>query len=405
MSVILVQCKRGVGARFLLLCLSLFFLVACSGGKNSGNSANQTAAEIKVLAVPSIRVTLDAAIEEYTTRHPNVKIKVQELGWNSLLGTDGKPNTAALSGADVAVIPSDFARMVVKEKMFRELTSIKLTPRDPVIASLYDTLGKDEGRRYFLPIEIEPLIVLANKQKVEGAGTTIPVDWTTADFHQSLRTLKANGNLPDFYAYMLFDPMLRAFGGGFYDYTTQAWTFDTPANRDGLAFLAGLVKEGLMIGPLPDPGRITATGPGAPAMVLMSGRSFMGPHMVEFPFPKGPKGRSVPATASVGVVLKTATNPEGATAFLQDLVGTESTQEAIARTGVRPVMSSAKAKAVWRQAVGDRVAQVMDLSLEGAYASTGMDTPPRIYGGVQPFLEGTATLDQVLPSLTKLVGN
>jgi ABC-type glycerol-3-phosphate transport system substrate-binding protein len=402
---ILARNKKGAAARLLALSLTLLVLMGCSGPKNTGDSASQATGEVKILAVPSIRAPLDAAIEEYTTRHPNVKVKVQELGWNNLLGADGKLNTAALSGADAAVIPSDIAQMIVKENVFRELSSIKLTPRDPAIASLYDTLGKDEGRRYFLPIEIEPLMVLANKQKVEGAGTTLPVDWTTADFHQTLRSLKASGNLPDLYAFMLIDPVLRSFGGGFYDYTTQTWTFDSPANRDGLAYLAGLVQEGLMIGGLPEPGRITTTGTSAPAIVLMSGRSFMGPQMVEFPFPKGSKGRSVPATASVGVVLKTATSPEGATAFLQDLVSNESTQEAMARAGVRPVMSSSKANAVWRQAVGDRVAQVVELSLEGAYATNGVSTSTRIYGGVQPFLEGTATLDQVLPNLAKMVGN
>ncbi|HWI63708.1 MAG TPA: extracellular solute-binding protein [Symbiobacteriaceae bacterium] len=395
--------------RLLALCLAGALLAGCSGGSKATETPAAKASDKPVeltLYAPTMairREALDDAIEAYTNKHPNTKIRVRELPMGQMVTPDGKFNTGTIDSGDLVLVPDAQALALHKEGKLRDLSSVRISQLNDLAAPLFDELGKQDGKRYGLPFNITPSTMMVNQDALEQAGLKMPpVDWTVQEFEQIVTTLKAKGANYQLSLNFLLDPLVRAFGGQMYDTAKQAWAFDTSEAKQGLTFVGRLTKAGILQADQ-NGGKVTimiGKGPGAPALTALPGALQVAmPGMTLLPFPKGPGGRSVQASAQVGAVLNTSANPEAATDFLKELVSSPAMQLAMAKGGIRPMMGDTKAMAAWQEAVGDKTAQAIELSLDGAYVGNNNVKMQDAMTGLEPFFSGKATLDEVVPSL------
>jgi ABC-type glycerol-3-phosphate transport system substrate-binding protein len=325
---------------------------------------------------------------------------VKELQSKQIVTQGGEVNAALFEGADMVLVPDSTARQLFQSGQLRDLSAVRLPQLNDGVALLYDDLSKVDGKRVGLPFSVSPSLLTINPDQLAKAGVSPPVDWTVQEFEQALNALKAAGVNYDLQLSFLWEPMVRAFGGQVYDPAKQAWAFDSPEARQGLAYLGRLTQSQLIKAETEGKAMIIiGKGPQAPALTaLPSGAGISLPGMTMMPFPKGPRGRSVPVSAVVGSVLARSAHPEAATDFLRQMISSPAAQAALARGGIRPVTADAAALAAWAEAVGDKTAQATDLSLQGAYVPASADIRPLLTGLV-PFWNGQATLDQLLPSL------
>lgn len=396
--------------KLLALCLAAVLFAGCSGSAATTDKTSATTSDKKVeltLYAPFgvRREAIDDAIYAYETKHPNVRIRVKELqGQGQIMRADGGINDLVLEGGDLILTQDNQALNLYKAGKLRDLSNVRLTQINELAAPLVDELGKSDGKRFGIPVSLNPSMLMMNQQAFTTAGVKVPaIDWTVQDFAQTLTALKAAGAQYEVALQFTLDPLVRAFGGKMYDSAKQAWVFDTPEAKQGLAFVGQLTKDGVIKTGGED--RIAIRigggpgGAGGPALSVMPGQVNVMPGMTMWPYPKGPKGRSVPVSAQVGAVLTTSANPEVATDFLKEVVSNSAIQQALAKAGIRPVSNDAKALAAWAEAVGDKTAQAIEVSLQGAYVSSATPNLRDAINGLDPFFKGTATLDEVVPNL------
>ncbi|HYF91316.1 MAG TPA: extracellular solute-binding protein [Symbiobacteriaceae bacterium] len=393
--------------RMIALCLSAVLLAGCSAGAKTAETpapkAPDKPTELTIYAPFGLRrEALDDAIEAYTDKHPNTKIRVRELPLQQMQTKDGTFNPATVEGGDIVLVPDAQARNMHTAGLLRDLSSIRAPQLNDLSAPLFDELGILDGKRYGLPYAITPGLIMVNPDVLARAGLKMPsADWTVQDFEQVVTALDAAGVKYNLSLGFLIDPLVRAFGGKMYDPARQAWAFDTPEAKQGLAFVGRLTKEGIL--PVDDGARVMVMiggGPDAPALSVLPGNaSAMMPGLTLLPLPKGPKGRSVAVSAQVGAVLNASANPEAATDFLKELIANPAMQQALAKGGVRPLIEDARALAAWQEAVGTTTSQAIELSLEGAYVESVRPNYREALSGLEPFFTGKSTLDEVVPGL------
>lgn len=384
--------------------LALALLAGCSTATPAPETKPVELVVYSLFGFP--REALDEAIDLYEDKHPNVNVKVREPQGAQLFTQEGKPNPAVLEDGDLVLMPEGMSRSFYHQGLLRDLTSVRLPAFDPSVDALIDDLTKSDGVRFALPISLQPAMFYLNQDTFQQAGLEVPpVDWTIQEFEQALLQLKAAGQPPHLFLMMVLEPLMRSFGGKTYDSATQQWYFDTPESQQALAWIGRLVKDGLLeytsaTGPV----TIRFGGPGAPALTPMLGNMrLLAPGTLLQPFPRGPAGRSVPVTATLGVILSSSANPEVATDFLTQMLSGPEQQLALARGGLRPVISDAKAVAAWREQVGDRTADATELSWENAYVDNGWRRNEFI-SLMGPFFEGKAELEPTLASIKAQFG-
>lgn len=396
------------------LALALMLSIAVLAGCGQGTKTPQTtpaqpqakAAELTLLTWFGIpREAIDEYIDWYETKHPGTKIKVKEMQGRQVMGQDGKINPSAFEGADVLLMPSDTALMFHSEGLVRDLSQVRMPQADPAIAAVWDELATVDGKRIAIPISITPSLMTINLEQFQKANLPAPaVDWTVEEFEQALAALKAAGIPYNLDVQFALEPLVGAYGGSLYDVSRQAWAFDSAEAKQGLSYVGRLTQAGLVTATASAGNKTVVMiggGPNGPALSALPAKGGVSilPGMNLQPYPKGPKGRAVPVSAIVGVVAKQSASPEAATDFLKEMVSSPEAQLALAKGGIRPVISDAGAMAAWQEAVGDRVAQAMDVSLEGAYVATQPTGWRDLLSGLQPFFDGQSGLDELLPGL------
>lgn len=388
----------------LVLCMALLALAGCSGSKQP--KVDTKPVELTLLIWPTInRQAIDEVIHQYNQKHPNVRIRVrpfQTIGGSNF-------NLSVLEGVDIALLPRNQALMVAQAGAVRDLSAVRVPQLNDLVANLYDDLSKLDGKRFGLPFELTPSMLMMTEQAFTASGVRLPAsDWTLTEFEQVLEGLKNTGQNYGISATALLAPMVGAYGGQVYDPHSGRWMLDTDEAKQGLAHMARLVQAGLISAALPgQQGAAIAGGAGAaggqggtPVLVApTAGLNIrVGAMTAQQPYPKGPKGRSVPASANMAVVTAASPNGEAAIDFIREMVSSETAQTALAKGGIRPIIASNKALAAWQDTVGDKAAQKLELSLRGAHAELGINYNELIQA-LTPYFEGRVTLDQILPDL------
>lgn len=343
------------------------------------------------------RQALDAWIDLYETQHPNVKIHVREQR-SSLFVRDGKIDQAALEGIDILIQPIFNSRNLHAMGLVRDLSSLKLPALDPLIAGFADTLARVEGTRVGIPLMFVPETLLLNTQVFTQANLDLPpVDWTLQGFEQTLQRLQWAGFKSHLQVLDVVHPIMAAYGGEATDPETLAAALDQPDSAAALTWLGQAVRDGLLTyshsGKLP-PSIIGGTG-GHPITVSQGYSLFLPPEYVTQPMPQGPAGRSTTVDGSFGVVMRSSPNPEVAVDFLREALSNPEAQRALAHSGVRPLIDDDLALTFWREKVGDRHAETVELGL-GSATTSGYHWI-QLTDGLQAFFEGKATLEQLLP--------
>jgi len=393
--------------KLIALCLTTVLLAGCSAGTKApaGPAPKATDKPVELtlhVAFGSQREALDDAIEVYENKHPNTKIRVRELPMQQMMTKDGAMNTAVIEEGDLVLLPEGQALSLWNAGKLRDLSSVRAPQLGELAAPLFDELGKADGKRYGLPVAITPGMLMYNADAFAKAGVKVPtVDWTVQEFEQTLGALKAAGATYNLTSGLLIEPIVRAYGGQMYDPARQAWAFDTPEAKAGLGLMGRLTKAGIIEVEGGAKVRVMiGNGPGAPTLTALPlNLNVQMPGMTFLPYPKGPGGRSVPASAQVGGVLSTSANPEAATDFLKELISDPTMQMALAKGGVRPLINDSKALAAWTEAVGDQTARATELSLQDAYVGSQVPALAEALTGLEPFFKGTATLEEIVPGL------
>jgi|GEM_PF-2325464 len=387
----------------LMLILTLMAGCSKSGGpapSSGGDSKTpEKQVELTLLNLMGLRrEALDEVIYAYQEKHPGVRIKVKESQLNQFQTQDGKFNQALLEGVDLAIVPGYLASTGLGQGLLKDLTNVRLPQLDPSIALLYDDLSKVDGKRFGLPIVVDPGMLMVNLAQLAKAGIKdLPLDWTLQEFEQTMTALK-NANIPgQLMLSGLMEPIIRAYGGKMYDAAKQAWAFDSPEAKQALAWIARQVTDGNLKQD-GDKIQIMIGGPNGPGIMALPKAVVQMPGMTLQPYPKGPKGRYSPASATVGVVSAQSKNPEAAVEFLRETISAAYAQQALAKNGVRPVLNDAKAMAAWQESVGERTAKGTELALEGAYVDSGKNSRD-LMQGLAPYFGGTAGLDETVAKL------
>ncbi len=415
--------------RAAVLVLSLA-LIGCGGAKPQGSSTigGGKPVELNLLMGAGFSMeTTQAIIETYMRKYPNVHITLKDIQTRQFFSQDGQANASVLDGIDVALVQGNLALRLAQANALKDLSGVRLPALNETIAPYYDDLSKLDGKRYGLPISIGAGMMMINEQALTQAGLKLPsVDWTVQEFEQLLISLKAAGVNFNVSASAILDPLVHAYGAQMYDSARKVWSFDTPEAAQAFGVMQRLVQAGLVStqgggtivfaapagggapGQAVQGNRVGGGGAGGgpggfPALIAL-GDNFIqrGPGTTMQPYPKGPRGRGSTASAVMAVVIGSSANPEVAADFAKEMVASATIQTAIGKSGSRPVSADQGALAAWREGMGDRTAQAMELALQGAYPSPGVGLNQAITE-LLPYFNGTATLEQTVPAaLAKL---
>lgn len=264
-------------------------------------------------------------------------------------------------------------------------------------------------------------MLIANPDRLTQAGLKMPsLDWTWQDFEQLLIAAKQAGVTNQIFVPTILEPLVRSYGGTLCDPDTKTWGLEQAETRQALAPLASLVSQELVQAQVSGPvriivGRGPGQGPGAPVTGSGAGQQMDipaitalgggggaffiggGPNVNQFPYPRGPRGRSAPASATVAAVSANTSNSEMALEYAKFLL-TPSAQALLGRAGLRPVIADAKAMQAWQERVGNDRSAAVDAALQGVYVP---QTPNvnQVVSGLLPYLQGKAALEPTITSL------
>lgn len=385
----------------LVAALLLLVLVGCTTTKQE-QSTKLPDKKVELVIMTSWgfeREALDDVIDLYEGKHPNVKVRVKE-NRGGLTNSDGSINQAAVEGVDIFLPSSGYANYLHSKGLGRDLSTVRLPSLDPAVAALADEMSRLDGTRIGIPLVVYPVGMTLNTPIFTKANVALPpVDWTIQEFEQTLMQFKSAGITKSFSFAEALQPVFGAFGGEMVDTATGEIVIDRPEAVQALTWLGEAVRNELLrYDPSPDQFVSVIGGPdGPPISGFFFGGSTLPPGLMLQPTPRGPAGRSTQIEGSVGMVLQSSPNPETAIDFLREMLANPEAQRAMARTGMRPLLNDSQALALWREKVGDRHADSVELGL-----ASGTTQPAGFYRlneQVQPFLEGTATLEQLLPTL------
>lgn len=204
-----------------LLTIVGMIVAACGGGSAPAASAPAAAAAASSAdTVVEIRYALwdsaqqpayQACADLFQQEHPNIKIKIEQLGWDDYWNS-------IQTGFVAGTAPDVFTNHLAKYPEFAEKGQIvdiqPLVERDKVDTSIYigalADLWAREGKRYGLPKDWDTIAVFYNKQMVADAGIDPKVmeEWTWnpqdgGTFEEAIArlTIDQNGNnglSPDF---------------------------------------------------------------------------------------------------------------------------------------------------------------------------------------------------------------
>lgn len=384
--------------------LTLLFLVGCTSSKQGAESPSklpEKPVELVILTTFGFsREALDDIVDLYEAKHKNVKVRVKENRFGGFTNQDGSVNQALLEGIDIMLQSSGFAQYLFSKGIARDLANLRLPAMDPLVAGLAEEISKQGSARVGVPLQLSPVGLTLNTEAFRRANVALPpVDWTIQEFEQSLLQLKDAGVMNELDLSFVFDAILGAYAGQILDPATGEANYDRPETLQALTWLGQAVRNELLVyTPSTEMRSIRMGGPDAPPINgMFGGMSNLPPNTLIQPMPRGPAGRTSSFDGTVGMVLQNSANPEVATDFLQEMLADPEAQRTLARSGTRPLINDNQALAIWREQIGDRNAEAIELSLASA-------VPDRMsmWGfadDLQPFFEGKASLEQILPTL------
>ncbi|MFQ5492735.1 MAG: ABC transporter substrate-binding protein [Candidatus Dojkabacteria bacterium] len=182
---LLIKLKTGFKKKAVLTVVVLFTLAACNGGGGTGETTpTPTQQEDIVLIWWNMfepKENVQPLIDAYESAHPNVTIQYDEKGVND--GVDGYRSTLntvlsdedALSTPDIFIVHNSW---VDKYKQFIRVASESDVARNnfsdfyPIVENDFS----DSSGIYGLPLYLDTLSIIYNKNKLIESGYTVPSD-------------------------------------------------------------------------------------------------------------------------------------------------------------------------------------------------------------------------------------
>lgn len=388
--------------------LPLLLLLGLAGcAKLPGPEPVTPTVELRIAAAryPLSPAALATINEAFTTKHPDVKIVM--VDWNTAMDayvksmptnwkTDPPPN---FGGVDVLIDEPGFRLGL------REFPATNTPQLDPKVAQVFDEMGMRDGKRYGLPFWVTAPMLSVNDDMLAGAGIGAPpLDWTWSDFEQVGLAASRAGLQQNLFFHDIFPSMVRAEGGRLLDPESGFWHWEEPVVQQSLARVAGWVQGGVLDLGLGE-GLIYDGADKAPMTLRSDGQIYISGKtgLITYrPFPRGSKGRPVPATGLSGAITAESTQPELAAEYIRELVLNPAIRLELAQRGFRPVVDDPSAMAAWRAAVGEPFAEAVELALSDLYGEDDTWMQLQIREAVktlEPFLTGQTSLDSVMLEL------
>lgn len=387
----------------MTLLLAFLLLIGCSSSKPEGvprNKLPDNRSELVIMtSIILNREALDSVIDLYEEKHPTIKVRVKDMNVD-IMNADGSINQAVIEGVDLLVTSSSHAKRLHGKGIGRDLANLRLPTLDPLVAGLADEISFVDGARIGVPLQIHPNSLMLNTPIFKKANVDLPpVDWTIQEFEQTVMQLRSAGVKHDLHISLVLAPIIGAFGGQIIDPATKEVLIDRPESVAALTWLGHAIQNHLITYSLStEPLSFTVGGEeGPPISGRVGVNTALPPDVILQSMPRGPAGRRTTITGTVGFVFTTSPNPEMAIDFLREMIADPEAQRAMARAGVRPLLNDSQAISLWRERVGDRHADVIDLGLgSGITVWTGWG---KWTDGLQAFFEGRASLEQILPAV------
>ena len=284
-------------------------LGGCGLGGGSGDvTLRLVAADYGDSAANSSKKYWDGLVEEYESKHPDVKVEVSVYSWNDV---DRKVKEMVDAGKqpDMAQIGA-YADYADKDLLYTADDLLSITAQAD-LASQLATAGQVKGVQYGMPFAASTRLLFYNKTLFKRAGLTPPKTWS--ELASDARVLKQQGvKYP--YALPLGPEEAQAetmqwllSGGGGYTDDVGTYGIDSAQNVDTFDWLKDdLVDKGLT-GPVP-PGKLNRAAAfsafadgevgmlnGHPSLMKIAAKKGVKFGMVPMP------GRTGRARASMGV--------------------------------------------------------------------------------------------------------
>lgn len=334
---------------------------------------------------------LKSIVDGFRAEHPNVKVTIYGPSDRPV-----PPNQAApYEGIDLLLVTFLQMMEMGRDGILRELPTLRLPVMEGALPEVADAISSVNGRRLGLPIGLSPLLVAAKEKELGAAGIPLPpLDWSWTDYEQLATQAVQDGRPARLDAAYLVESTLRAYGGRVWDEDRATWVIGASEAAPGLAQLARFAERKILkIDRIPE-------DPSTNLFFIDLWTHETPAGTVRYPLPRGPQGRPTPVNGILASIPTGAAQPEMAQAFI-NFLGTKGAQLHLARAGIRPVTADQEVLAAYRQAAGDRLAEIWELVVNDLYVEATPVYLDRLSGSLAPYLRGEQGLDAVIADLNR----
>jgi len=194
--------------------------------------------------------TMLRIIKQFNQQHENIQVTMQRMDWGTYynkLFVAGLGNRAP----DVFVLHSDQIDRFYRAGLMTPIDAMLTDGRVPMDDLDPNVLAKTSraGKHYALPLDVHPLGMFYNRRLFADAGIA-KAPQTQKEFVEALHRLKRAGDggvaqwgfVLGWFRVIMYSIMSQ-YGGRIFDDATGALTLDSPACREAMSFMAGLIVE------------------------------------------------------------------------------------------------------------------------------------------------------------------
>jgi multiple sugar transport system substrate-binding protein len=201
---------------------------------------------------------LAAAVPRFQEEHPHIKVRVDN--WAGEVTAVAAANAAAGTLQDTMLNSNDVFITLVRGGGWKDIAPVLKSQNVKMDDLVYlpSTISY-QGKRYGMPFQMGPLMMLVNKTLFKTAGAPLPTDrWTYPDMLEALRKVaRPADNVHGFLigagspgAWGQWLPFVWGYGGDRWTPDLKSTLLDQPGAMEGLQFFVDLMYRHQVAAPL-----------------------------------------------------------------------------------------------------------------------------------------------------------
>jgi len=248
--------KRNIPLAAALIAALITVGAFAAGQKDTGGTAGPAGAGAPVEIVFSnfqgsgeVSVHLDAMVEEFERQNPDIKIKLETVGYNDYF-TQLQTRIAGGKAPDCFDLNYEnfvsYAKkgVLLDLKPYIDSTGFDVTALDERALAAFSA----DGIQYGLPASFSTVLLFYNKDLFDRAGVSYPTaDWTWKEEQAAAEKIRALGDrywgLIHPVHFWEFYKVTRQNGGALMNEAETRFTMDSPQNRETLSFMVDRIRK------------------------------------------------------------------------------------------------------------------------------------------------------------------